>query len=194
MSRFVFIRHGEATHNVAQTQVGDSAYMDPAYEDAPLTENGKTQCRAAGVFLGALYPFSTACYTSPLTRCIQTAKEIRANAPFVAFHTSDALIECQGGGHICNRRKTKQEIERIFPGLETSGVGPTVPSETQVRETFEEVKARVVPYLKSILATYSSGDYLIVTHHDVLYSLLGTSVPNAGYVELSRAQLEALIN
>lgn len=39
-----FVRHAQATHNEAKEIVGRSAYRDPAFHDARLTELGKEQC------------------------------------------------------------------------------------------------------------------------------------------------------
>src|SRR5260221_4427622 len=67
-TRFVLVRHGEASGNREMRYLGAT--------DAPLTERGQAQARQLASAL-ALYR-SAALYTSPLLRASQTAEAVAA--------------------------------------------------------------------------------------------------------------------
>jgi broad specificity phosphatase PhoE len=96
-----FLRHGEATHNVAARTAGDAAYTDPAHTDAPLTDTGAEQ--AHNTVLADAYD---AIYCSPLRRCRQTLLYAMPDCQGVVL--DDRLMEPQS--HICNKRAEKADI------------------------------------------------------------------------------------
>ncbi len=118
---FVFIRHAQATHNVAADIYGEIAYMDPAHHDALLTDEGHLQTARVrrehrAEFLGpdgALVP--TAVYCSPLQRCRQTLLEVIPDSETWLVHLDDRLMEPQS--HICNHRAERNEIANDCPSV-----------------------------------------------------------------------------
>jgi broad specificity phosphatase PhoE len=73
--KFIFVRHGEAQHNVDFHVKGQAAFTDPANKDAPLTAEGIQQAKATANALETI-PLILGIWSSPLTRAIQTAEEI----------------------------------------------------------------------------------------------------------------------
>ena len=196
--KFVLIRHGEAQHNSAFREMGESAYEDEKYKNAVLTDTGVNQCNESGETLSASYEKFDICYSSPLKRCIQTGLLIKQWVPIDDYLCTDDLIERSGGGHICNVRGTKSEIEAEFGELGVRCM-PTMtenPTEWYVREPLRFVEERIVCFLRDMLKIYAGANVniLIVTHHDVLYALLaGTSIENADFVELDEEEMELLV-
>jgi broad specificity phosphatase PhoE len=190
---FIFVRHGEAEHNVATRFEGDAAYSNPRYKDAHLTFYGTQQCRGTGQYLKYQVDTIDSCYTSPLTRCIETASYIRELLPFNRFVATDALIECQGGGHICNTPLSKDALTTRYHWIDCSSLQDSY-DHTQPRETFPEVRKRVVQWLTNILEAHPTGNVLLSTHHDVLLALLGKKTRNAETIVLSREELIHLVN
>jgi broad specificity phosphatase PhoE len=157
--KILFMRHGFATHNLAQQQHGDIAYTLPDYEDAELTQEGIKQAMAVTL----PYPIHTY-YCSPLTRCIQTL--IYAVPSNVNIFLDDRLMEPQGF-HICNKRKEKKVIaerkEKIF---DLTNVHDQYIFE---KETEADVDYRVRSFMNMLHETTNPSDtVLVITHHDWL--------------------------
>lgn len=187
---FVFVRHGQAEHNVAVMFEGQSAYKNPRYKDAALTFHGAQECRATGQYLKHQIGSFEVCYTSPLSRCIGTALHLQESCGRLPTYANDALIECQGGGEVCNMRLPKSRLSTYWVNVDALTEEPQDPN--RPRETFVEVRERLVPFLKKLLAEHN-GNVLIVTHHDVLQALTGKSLRNAEALVLHRDELLHLL-
>jgi broad specificity phosphatase PhoE len=197
MVRFLFMRHGEAEHNVAYRSVGDAAFCDPAFKDARLTDEGCNQCNETGESQSAVFKQFDAIYTSPLTRCIQTAVLMKQWIPSENFNANDALIERRGGGHICNVRRERDAIKAEFAehGLNCDLLAET-DEDWSDREPLQFVESRIVMFLRDLLTLYadSEASILVVTHHDVLYVLLGgVNIKNADTIVLDEDELRELL-
>jgi broad specificity phosphatase PhoE len=196
-TRFVFIRHGEARHNVEYEKHGESAYKDPNNKDATLTENGKSQVLAAVINikeeLGGLDHFLTV-ISSPLSRCIETALVFRDHIKFNQISVIDDLIECQGGGHICNQRKTAAEITVNYPLINLAMLDQDPPKHEE-REPLSEVRVRASLLFKTMWAHFngSGGTILVVSHHDVFLSFFDVSLKNAEWIILDADELREQI-
>ena len=196
VTRFVFMRHGEAAHNVAARSSGDAAYLSSEFRDARLTDEGTNQCNETGENLSAEFTRFDAIYTSPLARTIQSAVLIKQWVPSDRFYAEDSLIERQGGGHCCNERLSVTEIADEFGphGLDCSYLTDGLESWVD-REPLKFIETRIVLFLRKILSLYTGSDVniLIVTHHDVLYTLLrGVSMKVADFIVLDRDELAVL--
>ncbi len=181
---FVFLRHGEAAHNVAQRDVGDIAYQDPQWRDAHLSGRGREQALMAGEEIAARFGSQfQAIWSSPLSRCIQTALQVEQSlhAPHRVLH--DSLLECLGGGHVCNERMEKVDIVIQYPGWQ-SHLLPNSPQQWgSVRENEESVRARMKSLLLYLESKYAGArlPILVVTHHDAIEALFGVSLQNCQY-------------
>ena len=185
--QFIFVRHGEAEHNVAFHQVGEQAFLDPKYEDAPLTETGKKQVRETGRALGSTDLRILSIWSSPLVRCIQTGEEIFEHVNAQQLYLHDNLIECQGGGHICNRRNVKPDLKQKYPIWNTDFLAD-IPSHHVSRETLAATAARMkmmVLFLAFVYENAPEGSHiLIVSHETAIASFTGKSLKNAEYIVL----------
>ncbi|CAG8954695.1 hypothetical protein HYFRA_00004617 [Hymenoscyphus fraxineus] len=127
-------RHGEGYHNVAETYYGTPAWncywslLDgngtSVWADAEITPNGVAQAQVAADYwatqvLLQKIPIPQSFYTSPLTRCLQTANitfsqlRLRHGAPFrptVKEYFREGI-----SGHTCDRRSSKAHIHGLFP-------------------------------------------------------------------------------
>lgn len=199
VAKFIFMRHGEAEHNVAFKTDGEEAYKNVAFRDAKLTDHGVNQCNETAETLsrGDIEKFD-AVYTSPLTRCIQTALLVRQWIEYENFTAADELIERRGGGHVCNARRRRTEIEAEFSGhgLNCSLLAEE-DEEWDIREPMTFVESRLIIFLRGLVGLYEESEnanILVVTHHDVLYTLLvGTSLDNAETFVLDLDELKELI-
>lgn len=169
-----FLRHAQATHNAAAAARGESEYESWEYEDALLTPLGHTQ--ASNVIL----PFvPDRIYSSPLRRCIQTARATTDTKTNIYLY--DGLIERQGH-HPCNVRSHKAAIKAFDLYTNTDSIGITYSHEFAHRETDAEVHARASASLSEIYADAARAgatQILIVTHWDVLKVLFNADVKNA---------------
>jgi broad specificity phosphatase PhoE len=94
------------------------------WADARITENGIAQAQKANAFwashiISQKIPVPETYYTSPLTRCLETANvtffglDLPSRKPFVP--TVKELFREGISGHTCDRRGTKTYIHDAFP-------------------------------------------------------------------------------
>jgi len=130
-------RHGEGFHNAAETFFGTPAWncywatregnATVTWADAKLTPYGVKQTDQIKDFWARLIKNEKitapeAYYTSPLNRCLDTAKltfgdlDLSRKSPFEPV-IKEFLREGISA-HTCNRRSTKSTIKKNFPGFE----------------------------------------------------------------------------
>jgi broad specificity phosphatase PhoE len=178
--KFIFIRHGEAQHNVDFHRVADAAFTDSKNKDAPLTELGLQQARDAAKTLSGFKILDL--WSSPLTRCIQTSGELFEELNINRMYLHDNLVERQGGGHVCNTRKARSELKSV---LWNTNFLPELPPFWLSRENQTSLHYRMKMFillLADIYKKYEDGYVLIVGHGDALGSLLYKSLKNAEHV------------
>jgi len=110
------IRHGEATHNVLFKKEGMKTFFDHNYYDTELTNKGFNQSIELGNNWDDKNKMDLV-IVSPLYRTLQTANNIFKNVK-VKIIALDCLKEYPQGLHTCNKRKTKKELEKIFPTID----------------------------------------------------------------------------
>lgn len=191
--KFIFVRHGEAEHNVAFHEQGESAFSDEKYADARLTEKGKEQAQNAGMELSSLKILDL--WSSPLTRCIETSVELFEELNIYQMYLHDNLLERQGGDHICNKRKNKSEIKENLFLFDTAFLPETPPVWIE-RENQTSLHHRMFMFLLNLSEIYKkySEDYhiVIVGHADALSSITQKYLKNGEYVIMSMDELRAL--
>jgi broad specificity phosphatase PhoE len=184
---FLFVRHGQAEHNTAAERFGDAAYEDPAYRDAALTELGHSQANAAGKTILALQNCRQVhIYSSPLTRCIQTAEEILgAGVKGSSFILHDFLLERLHRNHICNSRKTPIELRSEFPRWDTRFLPLYPPHFAYQSEPYESVAVRMSSFFEYLQKKYEDTYTIVilVSHHDAIESLLHLKLANGQVVK-----------
>ena len=158
---FVFIRHAQATHNVAAELYGHDAYMDPAHRDAPLTDEGHLQTsrvrRERGAeFSDKLTP--SVIYCSPLKRCRQTLMNVIPASATWPVRLDDRLMEPQS--HVCNHRIEKDALLRVCPpAWDLIGV-----AEVNPKDAPESIVARIRAFTADVLARHPGQRVLVVSH------------------------------
>lgn len=188
--KFIFLRHGEAEHNVAFHKYGASIFTDTKYEDAPLTENGLKQAVEVGKDLSSFKILDVWC--SPLTRALQTAEEVFEFVNVQDMYVHDSLIEHQGGGYVCNTRKPRGQIKKNHPLFNVKSI-PELPSLWVEPENKYVLYQRLFMFMKLLENVYKDEDsdsyVLIVGHGDAFRSLIGKSLKNAEFVILSLEEI-----
>jgi broad specificity phosphatase PhoE len=178
-------RHGEGFHNVAESFYGTAAWdcywslqdgnETVTWADAHLTATGVAQAQKAHKFWASQIkdqkiPTPESYYSSPLTRCMETAKntfsglDLPSRHPFVP--TIKELFREAIGAHTCDRRSSKTAIHQNFPTyLFEEGFKEEDPLwDPLLRETDSAQDARSKIVLDDV---FSSDDatYLSVSSH-----------------------------
>jgi broad specificity phosphatase PhoE len=169
MTIFVFVRHGQATHNLTK------AYWDPREQDATLTPEGVRQAWA--LRRERLGENCQAIWCSPLQRCRQTLTLLLGDAARMArVHLDDRLMEPQGGA-IVNRRLEWDALRAQVPATwELDGVGVVNPFDVWVEggsvgeEGHSGFDRRVRAWTEEMCRRWPDGRILVVSHHDWIAS------------------------
>ena len=170
--KICWIRHGEATHNVAALTQGDSAYSDPAHRDASLTNEGIQQAKNTQLPWKPTHVFS-----SPCLRAIQTAEIV---APHLPIFVDWRLLEQKHAGHVCNTPKLQETLGGWF-GERISAVRGVPPKDG---ETAEQVVARFQSFLQEIKRDLGDkAQVLLWTHHDAVNAYKGNRRANCEWLE-----------
>lgn len=166
--RITFLRHGHAQHNEAHEIHGDVVYTWNIFHDALLTDKGREQAR--GVSFSHI---PDRVYSSPLRRCIQTA---RGACPDALIHVHDGLLERQCD-HPCNRKSNLSTIIQVSYNLNVSHVSDAL-SHIE-NESDDELRSRARQTVYEILCESAGLSHvLIVTHWDYLRMLFGKEFAN----------------
>lgn len=110
----VFIRHGNAEHNVGFEEYGHEAYYDEKYKYSQLTNKGEKETLDLKSKLKDLNFKFDLVLSSPLDRCIQTTN--------ILFPHTNNIVSCDlmrenNYDHPCNGRRLKSELEILYPRI-----------------------------------------------------------------------------
>ncbi|CAN9255093.1 unnamed protein product [Alternaria alternata] len=190
---FFMGRHGEGFHNAAESYFGTPAWncywseLDGngtvTWADAQLTEPGIEQAKVVNTFWKHLIkdekisPPETF-YTSPLHRCLDTAKlnfegvPLPRKNPFVPV-VKEFLREGISA-HTCDRRHSKSYIKKNFPGFKfEKGFAEEDPYWTDLfAEPRANQDARSKVVLDDIISNDDSTYISIISHSGEIGSLL----------------------
>lgn len=156
----ILVRHAECPGNVEGLFRGRI--------DFPLTKTGREQTELLAEELKN-YPIS-AIYTSPLTRCVQTAEVISQLAPQkVKIFKDEGLNNIKLGTW---EGKPKREIKENLPELWKLWI--TEPEKLRIPrgESLADVQKRALQSVKKIISKHKDQTVVIVTHRAVLKPLL----------------------
>jgi broad specificity phosphatase PhoE len=164
---FVFMRHGEGTHNVAAWIHGEAAYQDIAHADAELTLIGVNQCVDAGPTLTGHGPYD-AVFCSPLRRCLASLLAALPEAETWPVALDDRLMEPQST-HICNRRRNRLAVRESVPDSWNTTAICSINPFTRWREDMGSASpgfyARIREFTESAIAS-GAQRVLVVSHHE----------------------------
>jgi len=186
-------RHGDGYHNDAQAFYGTPAWncyyseldgnSTVIWSDAHLSPLGVTQALAVNQFWALeittqKIPTPQSFYTSPLTRCLQTANytfnglDLPAKHPFVP--TIKEYFREGISGHTCDRRGNKTYIHDSFPSYrfevgftEDDELWEALHGETNIDQDIRSKKA-----LDQVFSTDDSTYISITSHSGEIGSLL----------------------
>jgi broad specificity phosphatase PhoE len=189
MVQFVFLRHGEATHNKAfheENQNEMSVFTNEEFRDAPLTPLGIEQAQAVGKKLVKEFGMDgwNAMWCSPLARAIQTANEIYEEINFNEMFLHDNLIEMQIEKYVCNHRLTRDELDTKFYKMWNTKNLADIQSVWNRSENSYAVRQRMwmlCALLSDIYKDESNPRILIVSHANAIQELTGKYLKNCEY-------------
>ena len=191
--KFIFVRHGEAEHNVAFHEVGNAAFTDPKYKDARLTEEGHKQARATGEALQNLKILDLWC--SPLTRCIQTAEEIFEANDITNLVLHDSLLERQCFSQPCNERRSRGELRKEFPMFKRDYLSEMTAYFFKPEPPFA-IHQRMMAFALWLAHHYKDAPpdshLVLVSHGHAIGYLTGKTLKNAEYVVMSLDELTSI--
>jgi broad specificity phosphatase PhoE len=200
MVQFVFLRHGEATHNKAFHQENEnetSIFTNEEFRDAPLTRLGIEQARAVGEKLVKEFGMDgwTAVWCSPLTRAVQTANEIYEEINVYTTVLHDNLIEMQGKNYLCNHRLTRDEIDKKYFNMWETQHLADVQSGWNKAENPTTVRTRMwmlCAFLSVLYKDKPNPRILIVSHANAIQDLTGIYLKNCEYCVVDSLDLRLL--
>lgn len=169
--KITFIRHGFADHNQGFLDEGESAYSSLKYRYSRLTELGHKQAKSAKV------PHIDVVFSSPLVRCIETARDIFGYSK--TLYLSDGLLETQGP-FPCNWREPKDLIESKYKHVNTDMVSSNY-SLMDKKESDNHLQKRVHDILTYIILAsenMKADSIAIVTHNDWLEAVFDRKFRN----------------
>ena len=167
MPKIILVRHGKTVWNAEGRYQGKM--------DIPLNEEGKEQARRVGE---ALKDFPVkAVYSSPLSRCRDTAQEI-ARHHGLEVKTKEGFKEIDHGkweGLLAG------EVEEKYPEL--LKLWREKPSQVKMPggESLQEVQERAVKAFNEVVKEHSDEDLIVIVGHDatnkvLMCHLLGTDL------------------
>ncbi|KAL8826890.1 MAG: hypothetical protein Q9191_003525, partial [Dirinaria sp. TL-2023a] len=179
-------RHGDGLHNDAQAYYGTPAWNcyysvrdgngSVVWADASLSPLGISQAQAvhrfwASQLVGQRTPAPERFYTSPLTRCLQTANltfdGLALQHPFAP--EVKELFREGISGHTCDRRGSKTYIHRAFPSYiiepgfaETDPLWEALHGETNVDQ---DLRSKTVLDAVFSSSSHKRETYVSITSH-----------------------------
>ena len=180
IGRCYFVRHGEATHNVAPRPWG------PELVDAPLTDVGRAQAETLQAITRRVEQDIEVVIVSPLTRAIQTALigfstlAERGDFPFIAME------ECRErfGKNLPDKRRCRSALATEFDRVDFTGIGEAdelfLDDE---RESAEALSRRADAFLAMLHARPEKG-IAVVCHSSFLCALTNATLRTAAAPEL----------
>lgn len=157
-TRIYLVRHGATVVGGEDRFAGET--------DVPLSEVGREQAGALGERLAA--ERLDACYASPLSRAVETARLIAAPHGRLVI-TRPALREMSHGRW---EQKTRAEVEDLYPREYDRWESDPFSFAPEGGETGLAVTARALPALLEIVAVHKDGQVLVVSHKATIRLLI----------------------
>jgi len=167
MVKIILVRHGKTTWNAEGRYQGKM--------DIPLNEEGREQARRVGEALKD-FPIC-AVYSSPLSRCKDTAKEI-AKHHSLEVKVKEGLKEIDHGEW---EGMLASEVEKKYPEL--LRLWKEKPSKVKMPggESLQDVYDRATAAFREIVREHKDGELIAIVGHDatnkvLMCHLLGTDL------------------
>ena len=155
-----FVRHGQSEANIARV------FSNRGYQH-PLTAQGRAQAHALAAHLQG-QPI-TRIFTSPLQRAVETAQILSAalSAPVTQ---SDALREWDVG--IYENTDDPRGWQLHTQVQEDWFIHGNLDARMPEGESFNDIKARFVPFVEQLLADDAGETVLLVAHGGLYHAML----------------------
>jgi ribonuclease H / adenosylcobalamin/alpha-ribazole phosphatase len=176
-TRLILARHG-ATELTEQRRYSGRG-------DVPLSSRGVTQARAVAGRLGRMGTPVTTVLTSPLVRCVGTAKILAEALGGASVRHEADLVECDFGQW---EGLTFSEVRERWPD-ESSAWLASVTAAPPGGESFVAVSTRVRRAVAGILEEYSGQTVVVVSHVSPIKLILRDALA-AGDTFLHRCYLD----
>jgi broad specificity phosphatase PhoE len=170
--RLLFVRHGESVANVS------NEFSIRDQEKHPLTERGRAQVQAVAEKLRDVK--FEAVFASPFLRAQQTAEIL--NTPHgLAIQTTPALSEHHVGD--LDGRTDDAAWDEYAQLFATWIVKRDPDARRDGGESFNDMRARFVPFLDEVVQTYGDSDanILLVAHAGIFHAMLPSVLANVDY-------------
>ncbi|KAF8998679.1 histidine phosphatase superfamily [Cyathus striatus] len=200
---FIFARHGQGFHNVAEAKYGTLAWDEYWSKlngdgdlvwgpDPKLTEVGEGQAalirQGWETELAFDIPLPDKLYCSPFSRALKTCEiQFEGIIPFRSDsqRTVTVLENCreENGVHTCDRRSSRSYITETFPHFRIED-GLTEEDELwhpDIRETKSQIAERAKNVLDSIFDTEASAQFISITGHGGIINGFLTAVGRKVY-------------
>lgn len=151
--KLFIIRHGETEENQAGIMQG--------HLHGTLTKEGLAQAKEVGISLKD-YKFKHI-FSSDLKRCVDTAEIVKGFHPDTPLTFTKELREVHLGEF---QGKKRGEVDWDGLGSDVMNRKP------KGGESFNELKQRIIGYIKELYKEYSKDDLLLVTHSGVLRQII----------------------
>ncbi len=170
--RFYFVRHGESQANITQT------FSNQFHEKHPLTDKGRAQAQELAEKLRDI-SFAEI-FVSPMLRARQTAEILNASRGMTLTITP-AIIEHNAGD--LEGRADKAAWDEYSKLFETWIVARDLDAKMPNGESFNDMRARFIPFLADLAQKYADTDVniLFVGHAGIFHSMLPLVLANVGY-------------
>ena len=166
--RLYFVRHGQSEANVQRVISNRDVYH-------PLTELGRQQVETLAQSLAEVTV--VAIYSSPIVRATQTA-QIVASRLSLPVEIVDALREPDCG--IMEGRADEEAWAEHDRVIHDWLVSHRFDSSIEGGESYNDLRARFVPFIDRLVALYGSTEHniLLITHGSLLYLMLPLVLSN----------------
>tara|TARA_Y100000816_G_scaffold196974_1_gene144148 strand:- start:3723 stop:4295 length:573 start_codon:yes stop_codon:yes gene_type:complete len=171
MKKIICIRHGTALHNVLFPDIGVEAYTK--HLDTPLVEKGMQESNALRETWKERDDTQLV-IVSPSKRTLDTASNI-----FLGYKGKmialDCVMEYPQGHDICNKRKNKSYLEKMYSHIDFSLVETNEPAWKETSEYLHELQDRVKQFKKFVLER-PEEKIVLVSHSSYIKTLMGLEI------------------
>ena len=158
-----FLRHGQGFHNLMADMAAaqgkeweqfiyspDNPYTKPEITDAPLTQKGRNQAKAAQTMIKSLTKQPELVILSTNCRAIQTGilafEHLLNTIPFIAHE----MVREETGVHVCDKRRPKSQQMTEFPQVNFDLIESEEDElfRTDRRENKKEIGERIYTFME----------------------------------------------
>jgi alpha-ribazole phosphatase len=153
MLEIIIVRHGETAYNANETFRGRA--------DVPLNETGLKQAKLLGEYLSR--EKIDHIYTSPLKRAVKTAEAIAVHQKLEIKRVENLNdIDCGEWEGL-----TLQEVQRQYGEIYQDWLDTPEQVKIPGGESLEDVRGRVMPFVKDAVTRCREGKIALVAHRAV---------------------------